>query len=161
MRVLGIDPGTRTVGFGVLDHAAGRFRAVTYGAIRVSNSKSRPMRYREIYEGLVEVITESEPDVVSIENVFCGKSPKSAIRIGEGRGLALLAAATRDLPVHEYDATVVKKAVVGTGRGSKEQVQALVRSLLGLSEIPKPHDAADALAIAICHCHRERIPALR
>jgi len=160
MRVMGIDPGTRVVGYGVVDHADSSIRPVAFGAIRTDGKRTRPRRYRQIFEGLVAAIETHGPVEVAIEKIFSGKSPQSAIRIGEGRGLALLAAATADLPVSEYDATVVKKAVVGNGRGTKHQVQHLVRILLDLREPPRPLDAADALAIAICHCHRRRLPAV-
>ena len=157
MRVLGVDPGTRVVGFGVVDHERGGFRPITYGAIR-ARASTHAGRYREIYAGLREVIEKHAPGEVAVEKVFTGKSPQSALRIGEGRGLALLAAAMSDLPVSEYAPTLVKKSVVGSGRGSKEQVQEMVRVLLGLREIPTPNDASDALAIAICHCHRRELP---
>ena len=154
MRVMGIDPGTRVVGYGVLDHEGNRFRTVTFGAIRADTKQPRPLRYLQIFEGLAAVIEEHAPQQIAIERIFSGKNPQSAIQIGEGRGLALLAAGRADIPVSEYAATVVKKAVVGTGAGSKGQVQELVRVLLGLDKAPTPRDASDALAIAICHCNR-------
>lgn len=159
MRVMGIDPGTRVVGFGVVDRVGARLRAVEFGAIRVDTTAATPARYRQIFERLSATIETHRPREIAIESIFSGKSPRSAIKIGEGRGLALLAAGLCDVPVSEYEATVVKKAVVGTGRGTKKQVQELVRVLLGLDEPPRPYDAADALAIAICHVHRRRIDA--
>jgi crossover junction endodeoxyribonuclease RuvC len=156
MRILGIDPGTRVVGYGIVEEARGDLRPVAFGAIRTGRDLPPAQRYLQIFEGLTEVIRRHRPDEVAVEKVFSGKSPQSAIRIGEGRGLALLAAAIEELPVSEYAATVVKKAVVGSGSGSKEQIQELVRRLLGLREAPRPFDASDALAIAICHCHRRR-----
>lgn len=159
MRVMGIDPGTRVVGFGIVDRVGTRLRAVEFGAIRVDTEAAVPARYRQIFERLSATIETHRPREIAIESIFSGKSPRSAIKIGEGRGLALLAAGLCDVPVSEYEATVVKKAVVGTGRGTKKQVQELVRVLLDLEEPPRPYDAADALAIAICHVHRRRIDA--
>ncbi|MBM4083419.1 MAG: crossover junction endodeoxyribonuclease RuvC, partial [Planctomycetes bacterium] len=117
---------------------------------------SFPERLRQIFDGLTQVVRKHRPDCVAVEEIFYGKSVKSAIRTGEGRGVALLCAALAKLPVSEYAATVVKKAVVGVGSAHKQQVQEMVRVLLGLRGIPEPEDAADALAIAICHCHRRR-----
>lgn len=157
MRVMGIDPGTRVVGYGVLDHVGNRFRTVVFGAIRADTAQARPLRYLQIFDGLVDVMRQHSPDEIAIERIFSGKNPQSAIQIGEGRGLALLAAGQAKIPVSEYAATVVKKAVVGSGAGSKAQVQELVRILLKLDKAPTPRDASDALAIAICHCNRNGV----
>lgn len=154
MRILGIDPGTQVVGYGIVDASGSELRAVAFGAIRARRTLPHAERYLQIFAGLSEVIREHQPEEVALEKVFSGKNPLAAIRIGEGRGLALLAAASHRLPVSEYAATLVKKAVLGNGSGSKAQVQDLVRRLLGLREVPSPFDAADALALAICHGHR-------
>lgn len=156
MRVMGVDPGTREAGYGVVDAVGSRIVYVDCGALRAPKSTDVPVRLRAIFEGLERVIAEHRPDVVSIEQVFYGKNVASALRMGEGRGVALLAAALHDVPVHEYAPAVVKRAVAGSGRAGKEQIQEMVRILLGLREPPRPDHAADALAMAICHCNRAR-----
>jgi crossover junction endodeoxyribonuclease RuvC len=158
MRILGIDSGTRIAGYGVVDILGGdRLHTVGYGVIRAGTKYSFPQRLRLIYEGLTNIIKEHKPDHVAVEQIFHGKNIKTALRIGEGRGIVLLSAASADLPVTEYAATVIKKAVVGSGSAHKSQVQAMVKIILNLSELPEPFDAADALAIAICHSHHFKI----
>lgn len=154
MRILGIDVGTRIAGYCVIEVAGGKLRPLTFGAIKASSNLTFPERLKKIYEGLSEIIREYKPTGVAVEEVFYGKNIKSAIKIGEGRGIAILCAAKANLPVTEYAATVVKKSVTGMGNATKMQVQEMVKSILGFSEKPKPTDAADAIAIAICHCHR-------
>ena len=156
MRILGIDPGTRVAGYGIVDKVAGDLKAVTWGAIRVRPSEDISKRLLEIHQGLAKVIEEYRPDEVALEEAFFGRSAKAALRIGEGRGAATLSAALSGLPVSSYAPTVIKKAVVGIGSASKEQVQRMVQVILGLKEPPTPLDAADALGIAICHAHRLR-----
>lgn len=157
MRVMGIDSGTLVAGYSILESKGSNLYPVTYGAIRASNKLSFPERLRKIYNGLSEVIHTYKPTEVAVEEVFFGKNIKAAIRIGEGRGVAILSAAEANLPVTEYAATIVKKSVTGTGAATKMQVQEMVKVLLNLDEIPKPADASDALAIAICHCHRAKL----
>ncbi len=154
MRILGIDTGTRIAGYGIVDIlSGGRLYAVDYGVIRVNTKDAFPLRLKNIYEGLTNIIEKHKPDHAAVEEIFYGKNVKAALRIGEGRGIALLSAASANLPVSEYAATTVKKAVVGSGNAHKSQVQAMVKIILNLSELPEPFDAADALAIAICHSH--------
>ena len=154
MRVLGIDPGTVTCGYGVLDHRENSFSLVTYGAIACPRGMAFPDRLATIFNGLEAVIEEYRPEQVAIEEAFAGKSVQSALRIGEGRGIAIVCAARSGLPISQYPPAIVKKAVVGSGAAHKTQVQKMVQVLLGLPEAPEPEDAADALAIAVCHCHR-------
>ena len=154
MRVIGIDPGTVVCGYGVIDSVGSKMKAVDYGAIRVKQEMTFPERLVFIHQGITEVIRRHKPDVAAVEQLFVGKSVRSAMRTGEGRGVAVLTAALENLPVHEYTPAEVKKAVVGAGRAHKTQVQEMVRIILALEKIPKPQDAADALAIAICHCQR-------
>ena len=154
MRVLGIDPGTVTCGYGVIDFCENRFRAVAYGAVRCSRKDSFEKRLVIIFEGIDAVIAEYQPKCAAIEEAFAGKNVQSALRIGEGRGIAILCAARSGLPVYQYPPTVIKKAVAGNGAAHKSQVQQMVKVLTGLKELPEPEDASDALAIAICHCHR-------
>lgn len=156
MRILGIDPGTRIVGYGLVDKAGGDLEAVTWGAVRVRPSEDISKRLLEIHQGLAKVIEEYKPDEVALEGAFFGRSAKAALRIGQGQGAAILTAALSGLPVTSYAPREAKKAVVGTGSASKEQVQRMVQVILGLKEPPTPLDAADALSIAICHAHRQR-----
>jgi len=153
MRVMGIDPGTRVCGYGVVDLDGADMKAVDYGAISC-RSDSLPERLRVIYEGLGAVIQRHRPAVVAVEGVFQGVNARTALKIGEGRGVVLLAAASAGVEVAEYSPAMVKKAVVGSGRAHKSQVQQMVRLALALTELPTPEDASDALAVAICHCHR-------
>ena len=151
MRILGIDPGTRIVGYGIIEDNQGTLTAIHYGAIRTKAKEHISLRLRTIYEYLVKVIEQYTPEVAAIEKVFYGKNIQSSIRIGEGRGVALLAVAKANLDIHEYDATKIKKAVCSVGSARKHQVQSMVQTILQLPELPTPSDAADALAIAICH----------
>ena len=153
MKILGVDPGTLTCGYAILESDGHSSRALDYGVVR-SRDEALPVRLKVIYEGLLVVIDRWEPDVAAVESAFFGKNARSALKIGEGRGVALLAAASRGLPVVEYAPAEVKKSVVGTGRAHKSQVQEMVRLILSLPELPEPEDAADALAIALCHSHR-------
>jgi len=160
MRILGIDPGTRTVGYGVIEVDGNSMRAVDYGIIDASAAEGYARRFAFIHEQLYRVIMRNHPDVAAIEEVFASKAMKRSIEIGEGRGVAILTSALAGLPVESYSVKTVKKSVVGSGSAQKDQVQKMVKLLLGLAETPKPDDAADALAIAICHSHRLRRTAL-
>ena len=156
MRIMGIDPGTRVVGFGVVDLKGNDLTHIAHGAFDVRKSGTFPERLKKIYEGLVEAVKAYKPDVCVVEEIFYAKSAKSAIKTGEGRGVALLASAVCGVPVAEYAATKIKKSVTGTGGAHKSQVQKMVKLQLNLKAVPEPADAADALACAICHCHRLR-----
>ena len=157
MRILGIDPGTRTVGWGVIETTGGATRAIDYGVIDASKSSTEyAKRFAFIHQELTRVILKNRPDVAVIEEVFTSEALKRSIEIGEGRGVAILTSALAGLPVESYSVKTVKKSVVGNGNADKSQVQKMVKLLLGLAETPKPDDAADALAIAICHSHRCR-----
>jgi crossover junction endodeoxyribonuclease RuvC len=159
MRVMGIDPGTREAGFGVIDQAGNRLAFVDCGVVRASRNGSVPDRLRAIFEGLRDAVAAYRPEVVSIEEVFYGKNVAAALRMGEGRGVAMVAAAQPGVEIVEYSAASIKRSVVGNGRATKEQVQEMVRLVLGLREPPRPDHAADALAMAICHCNRSRLRA--
>jgi crossover junction endodeoxyribonuclease RuvC len=153
MRILGIDPGTQVCGYGLIDTDGPDARAVDYGVVK-SRERVLALRLRDIHRGLTAVIDRHHPDVAALEGAFYGKNVRSALKIGEGRGAALVAAAEAGMEVVEYAPAEVKKAVAGTGRAHKSQVQQMVRVILNLRELPEPEDAADALAIAICHFHR-------
>ncbi|NLW51231.1 MAG: crossover junction endodeoxyribonuclease RuvC [Candidatus Brocadiaceae bacterium] len=153
MRILGIDPGTRVCGYAVIEVNGPDARAVDYGVVRAGGD-SLARRLQAVHDGLRTIIDRFGPGVAALEGAFFGKNALSALKIGEGRGVALLAAAEGGLEVIEYAPAEVKKAVTGNGRAQKGQVQQMVRVLLNLPEIPQPEDAADALAIALCHFHR-------
>jgi len=150
-RILGIDPGLRVTGFGVLVHHGNALTYVTSGCIRASGD-SLPVRLGIIARDIAHVIAEERPTEVAVEKVFVNVNPNSTLLLGQARGAAIAAAVLAGLPVYEYTAGQVKQAVVGQGRALKPQVQEMVRRLLQLSGIPSP-DAADALACAICHAH--------
>jgi crossover junction endodeoxyribonuclease RuvC len=154
VRILGIDPGLRVTGFGVVDQTGQHLAYVTSGCIRTANAQL-PERIKTILDGLAEVMEQERPDHVAIEKVFVNVNPQSTLLLGQARGAAICAAVGRSLPVAEYTALQVKQAVVGNGHARKEQVQEMVRRLLTLSLVPGS-DAADALACAICHAHGGR-----
>ena len=157
MRVFGIDCGTEITGFGVVETLdTGRQHQLlckTLGAIRLQKSKPLPERLVQVYRELTAELECWQPDVVAVEEVFYSVNAKSALKLGQIRGVALLAAAALGLPVAEYAPLRIKSSVVGYGLAKKEQVQFMVSRLLSLQELPQPFDAADALAIAICHIH--------
>jgi len=157
MRVFGVDCGTEITGFGVVESdesgKCSRLVCCGMGAIRLMKSKSLPVRLNEVFEQLTAELDRWTPDVVAIEEVFYSVNAKSALKLGQVRGVALLAAATRGLPVAEYAPLKIKSSVVGYGLADKHQVQFMVARLLDLAEVPEPADVADALAISICHIH--------
>ena len=150
--ILGIDPGTRVTGFGVVRVDERRnFSVIDYGCIRPPASKPLSERYRIIYQGVEALIAKHQPQSMAVETQYIHKNPQSGIKLGMARGVVVLAASLREIPIFEYAPSRAKRAVVGTGRASKSQVQAMVQRLLMLSLPPEPEDAADALALAICH----------
>ncbi len=158
MRIIGIDPGTLVCGWGVIDSVGSKLKLVAYGAVRAKDEMTFPERLVHVHRGLAEAIEAQRPDAAAIEKLYLGKSFRSIMTTGEGRGIAILTAALANLPVHEYTPAEVKKAVVGVGAAHKTQVQEMVRILLGMGEVPRPQDAADALAVAICHAQRASSP---
>jgi len=152
--VLGVDPGTLVTGYGVVARTRGVVRFLACGLIRNSSGQSMPLRLKKIYEELSTVINRYRPDEFAIESAFYGKNAQSALKLGHARGVSILAAVVQEIPTTEYSPREVKKAVVGNGAASKEQVQFMVKSLLRLSDSRMLHDASDALAIALCHLHR-------
>jgi crossover junction endodeoxyribonuclease RuvC len=151
IRILGIDPGLRATGFGILDRTGSKLTYVTSGCIRTATGEL-PLRLKTILDGLAEVIGNNAPLQVAVEKVFVNVNPQSTLLLGQARGAAICAAVIHNLPVSEYTALQVKQAVVGNGHAKKEQVQEMVKRLLRLAGDPSP-DAADALACAICHAH--------
>lgn len=157
MLILGIDPGTAITGYGLIAPRGQGLVAVAYGTVTTPARLGMAERLLLVHEGLNELIAQHQPTEMAIEQLFFNRNVTTALVVGQARGVAILAAAKAGLPVYEYTPLQVKQSVVGYGRGRKEQVQEMVRLLLGLSDIPKPDDAADALAIAICHAHSARL----
>lgn len=153
MRILGIDPGSRATGYGIIEEQGGRLRFVACGVIRTKSGDSLPVRLQTIYEGLCGVISTHKPDEAAVEDVFMSVNPRSALKLGQARGAAVVAATSNKLPVFEYSAKHVKLGVVGYGQAGKEQVQQMICILLHLASTPSS-DAADALAVAVCHANR-------
>ena len=156
MIVLGIDPGTAATGYGLLEHAGGRLRALDYGCLETAPTDSLPVRLLALHDALSELIAARRPAIVGIERLYFGKNVQTAFAVGQARGVAMLAAAQHGLPVYEYGPHEVKLAVTGHGRAPKDQVQRMVQVVLGLASLPRPDDAADALAVAICLAHSHR-----
>lgn len=150
--ILGIDPGSRKTGYGIILQVAGRLSYVTSGVIRIDETLSLPERLKIIFDSLNSIITEYQPAQFAIEQVFMAKNASSALKLGQARGAAIVAAGFHSLPVFEYEARKVKQSVVGSGAADKTQVQHMVKVLLKLPAVPQ-EDAADALAVAICHAN--------
>lgn len=151
MLILGIDPGLAIVGYSLVEKNANRYRVCDYGVIRTKAGQVNSNRLNQIYNKLVEIIERYKPDEMAVEELFFNKNVKTAIEVGQARGVILLTGAQSNILVAEYTPLQVKQAVVGYGRASKQQVQQMIKALLNLEDIPKPDDAADALAVAICH----------
>lgn len=152
--VLGVDPGSLKTGFGLVNHLSGRYEYIASGVIRMKSTDTLPERLKTIFESLNEIIHQYQPSEFAIEKVFVAKSADSALKLGQARGAAIVAAVTNGLPVGEYEARKVKQSVVGSGAADKSQVQHMVRTLLRLTVTPQ-EDAADALAIALCHINTQ------
>jgi crossover junction endodeoxyribonuclease RuvC len=152
MRILGIDPGTRITGYGLIEKHGNRLQHIDNGAIYTNSKDELPQRLKIIHDGLTRVIEEYRPDAVAIEQVFVAKNALSALKLGQARGAAIVAGVSAGLPVSEYSALQVKSAVVGYGKAGKTQVQQMVKALMKLPEIAQ-EDASDALAVAICHAN--------
>lgn len=153
MRILGIDPGYAILGYGVLDMTGNHFSVVTYGSIFTEAKMELPDRLQTLYEGLCQIIETYKPEEAAIEELFFNNNAKTAILVGEARGVAVLACAHGGLKISEYTPLQIKQALVGYGRAEKVQVQSMVKAILHLEAVPKPDDTADALAAAICHAH--------
>ena len=157
MRICGVDPGLQVTGYGVIDWVGDRANVVDAGTIKSDAGEELPIRLRQIYRDLCEVLDEHEPDILAVENVYSHYShPQTAVVMAHARGMVLLAAAERDIEVRSFAATQIKRALTGNGRASKIQMQQAVRMSLGLEVVPEPHDVADALAIALCHAVHEK-----
>ena len=160
MRVLGIDPGTLNLGYGVVDEDAGEMVMVDCGVLSQPSRVPVEKRLSSLYKMLVEVVARHQPDEVAIEEPFVADNRRTALAVGRAQAIAILAAANKNLPVFRYLPTQVKQQVTDYGLSGKEQVQEMVKLQLGLAERPEPSDAADALAVAICHLHQKHIESL-
>lgn len=156
MVILGIDPGYATVGYGVLDYTGGRFHVLDYGAVTTPAGAAFPVRLEMIFDGVCELCDHFNPDCISVEELFFNTNITTGIQVGHARGVILLAAQKKGVSFFEYTPLQVKQSVVGYGRAEKHQVMEMTRQLLGLARIPRPDDAADALALAICHAHSSK-----
>lgn len=157
MRVLGIDPGLNITGYGIIDHDDGKTRLVEAGVVRTNGSLPLAERLNEIAVEIAGIIEQFQPEVMAVEELYSHyQHPRTAIIMGHARGVVFAEAARAGLSVFPYAATRVKKSLTGNGRSSKKQIQLMIRSTLGLTRIPEPADAADALAIALCHCRSLR-----
>ncbi len=153
MKILGIDPGYAIMGWGIVEKKGNRFVPIDYGAITTPADLNMTQRLKSIYEQLIEIITQYNPEAASVEELFFNTNTKTAIMVGQARGVALLACANRGLSIGEYTPLQIKQALTGYGRADKKQVQVMVKTMLHLAQIPKVDDTADALAAAICHGH--------
>ena len=156
--ILGLDPGTATTGYGLVSRRGPRVACMTYGVITTPAGKPIGQRLRTIYDAICALLDRYRPSVMVIEHLFFGRNTTNALSVGRTVGIAMLAATQREIPIVEYKPMEVKLSVVGYGHAEKEQVQFMIRQILGLSEIPKPDDAADALALCITHAHTRRLP---
>ncbi len=153
MLVLGIDPGTAITGYGLVREDDAGLSLLDCGVISTPSGQSMPCRLQSIYQGLSEVIQTHHPDVAAVEELFFSRNVRTALSVGQARGVALLALANAGLAIHEYKPLEVKQAITGYGGADKRQIQDMVRLLLNLDHIPEPDDAADAVAVAVCHIH--------
>jgi len=160
MRILGIDPGTLAMGYGVIESRDDEITLIDCGVLTTKARSPIGERLSYLYNQLLEIVSRYQPDAVAIEQPFIAKNVKSALAIGKAQAIAILAAADRGIPVYEYTPAQVKQRVTNYGASSKEQVQEMVRLQLGLSQPPQPSDAADALAVAICHLHETHLDSL-
>jgi crossover junction endodeoxyribonuclease RuvC len=158
--VLGIDPGTAITGYGLVREDEAGLVLVDCGVITTAPDQSPPERLQAIYQGLEDVIRQHQPEEAAVEELFFSRNVRTALSVGQARGVTLLALANAGLPIHEYKPLEVKLAVAGYGGADKHQVQEMVRMLLDLDRVPEPDDAADAVAVAVCHIHSARMVAL-
>ena len=157
MIIIGVDPGYAIVGIGVIEYNGNRFRPLEYGAITTPAGMPTVDRLKKIYDEMTLLIDKYAPDAVAIEELFFNSNQKTAINVAQARGVILVSVANRGVPIFEYTPLQVKQSVTGYGRADKNQIQQMVKTLLNLNVIPKPDDAADGLALAICHAHSNKI----
>ena len=160
MLVLGIDPGTAITGYGLVREDEAGLALVDYGVITTAAGRPLPERLQAIYQGLADVAREHQPQQAAVEELFFSRNVRTALSVGHARGVTLLALADAGLAIHEYKPLEIKQAITGYGGAGKQQVQEMVRLLLNLDAVPEPDDAADAVAVAVCHIHSARMTAL-
>ncbi|MCX8129381.1 MAG: crossover junction endodeoxyribonuclease RuvC [Clostridia bacterium] len=160
MVIMGIDPGFAITGYGIVKYEGNKFSVIDYGAITTASSMVLPHRLLHLNDRLEEIIARYKPDAISVEELFINKNLKTALNVGHGRGVAILAAAKSGVEVFEYTPLQVKQSVVGYGRAEKAQMQQMIKVILNLPAIPKPDDVADALAVAVCHGHSYKMQAI-
>jgi len=153
LRILGIDPGYATIGYGIVDYTGARFSVAGYGAVTTPAKDEFPKRLKSIYEDILYIIEKYKPECLAIERLYFNTNTTTAIDVAQARGVIVLAAELKGVKIYEYTPLQVKQSVTGYGRAEKHQVMEMVKSLLGLKSVPKPDDTADALALAICHGH--------
>ena len=157
MKIIGIDPGLVQTGFGIINVRDNHVSLIDYGIIKPVSRDTLSNRLLTIFNNMCEIISNYNPQVFAIEDVFYGKNVKSAMRLGQARGAAMVAAASKNMPIYEYSARKVKQSITGNGNAHKSQIQFMVKSKLQMDHNPEPMDAADALAIALCHDHQFRV----
>ncbi len=157
MIILGVDPGYAIVGIGVVEYVGNKFRPITYTVITTPAKMDTVTRLKKIYDGMIELIEKYKPDAMAIEELFFNSNQKTAINVAQARGVILVAATNCGIPINEYTPLQVKQSVTGYGRADKKQIQEMVKMILHLNAIPKPDDAADGLALAICHAHSSKM----
>jgi len=157
MLILGLDPGTAITGYGLVREVEGQLIAVDYGVITTSSETEMDKRLLQIYQELSAIISRHKPDAVAVEKLFFSRNVRTAMAVGQARGVVLLTAALAGVAVYEYTPLEIKQAIVGYGGAEKQQVQQMVKLLLNLAEVPQPDDAADAIAVAVCHLHSARL----
>jgi crossover junction endodeoxyribonuclease RuvC len=161
VRILGIDPGSARTGFGILEVTGDELRLIDSGLIRINPRQSFPAKLKTVFEGISSLIDSTHPEAMAVEDTFYAKNVRSALALGQVKGVALLAAVLKGCPVFQYSPLDIKKSVVGYGRAEKHQVQVMVQQILGIPEKPQVWDESDALAIAVCHAHSMRFPEWR
>ncbi|HEX9653603.1 MAG TPA: crossover junction endodeoxyribonuclease RuvC [bacterium] len=154
MRILGVDPGTVVLGYGVVEKNSSGSQAVDFGCLRLSSREPFAARLKKIYDEVCRIILQYQPNQFAIEDIFFAENVKTALKSGHARGVAILAAVNHQIPTAEYSPREIKLSIVGNGAASKQQVQKMVQQILKLPEAPQPLDASDALAVALCHLHR-------
>lgn len=157
MIIIGVDPGYAIVGIGVVQYVGNKFRTLEYGAITTPAGMSTVDRLKKIYDEMTMLIEKYQPDAVAIEELFFNSNQKTAINVAQARGVILVAVRNKNIPIYEYTPLQVKQSVTGYGRADKQQIQQMVKIMLNLNVIPKPDDAADGLALAICHAHSNKM----
>ena len=157
MIIIGIDPGYAIVGIGVIEYTGNKFRPIEYNAITTHAAMSTSLRLKKIYEEINMYLDKYNPDAVAIEELFFNTNAKTAIAVAQARGVLVVSVTNRNIPIYEYTPLQIKQAVTGYGRADKQQIQQMLKLLLNLRQIPRPDDAADALAVAICHAHSSGI----